>query len=1033
MNKKALLLGIIACIIVSIQAVPAILDGILDTGVLYNYEDQAIPDYIFREDVHQRPISDEVSTLGRVLFYDKQLSLNSSLACAGCHKQEFAFGDTLVASPGFDKINTERHSTRLVNLNFSHMPEVFWDRRAGHLDSLPLMVLSNSIEMGFSGKDGQPAVDSLIKRLEAVPYYDELFQLAYDDEQITEAKVNLALTEFVRSIVSYDSKYDVGRTMVDSVQQLFPNFTAEENRGKELYLSPFSDPIPQFFVHDIRERMEDKMGCADCHGIDNFTSRKTSLTGNNGIVGVIDHPNEVDTTVKRSPSLRDLVNRDGIELGPFMHDGSLSSLAKVVEHYNTIGIREKTIGLHPNLNIDVPNGTYTDPTGGGAQGPSGFFIPSTRIDLEEEKALVAFLKTLTGSNIYTDPKWSDPFDEEGRLRVETACASLIQHHETMEICEGDSYRGFFTPGIHKKRIANPTGCDSLVTVEIAIRQSPEKTETVTICESEDYYGHTDAGSYVDMLPSTNGCDTIRYLEMEVIPLQRQYRYEYFCAGDSFEGYTEPGTYYDTIPNSDGCYTQVYMRLRYQRLNLQREYVEICPGSSYNGYTRPGWYTDTLDCYNGIRTQIVFIDGYEISEEHTICEGENLYGYSTSGEYTDVFSSVGECDSTRYLTLHVAQPSESYQLIEICEGESFINYSTTGLHHDIFVNAEGCDSTRYIDLIVLPHSESYLSESICEGETLYGYDVSGSYTDVFTNALGCDSTRHLHLEILESTESFIPIAICEGESYEGYTKAGVYTDLLTNLAGCDSTRQIELVVLEHTQSEIELELCLGEEYESYRESGQYEDVFQNAAGCDSTRYVSLEILLPSESYTEMSICEGEEQWGYDRAGVYEDALTNAVGCDSFRVLDLSILEHSESYEEVHLCPGEEYEGYSEGSHEESYVNAVGCDSLRQIEIVKIAYDDAICSPQYDKQPKMMSETAYMSASPNPVVDYLNLNISKAERLPAEVRIYDSNHRMIFAVIVHNMETSIDFTGYDAGLYIVHVKDGENMFLTKVLKM
>ena len=96
------------------------------------------------------------------------------------------------------------------------------------------------------------------------------------------------------------------------------------------------------------------MGCADCHGIDNFTTRETSLTGNNGIITVLDHPEEFDTTVKRSPSLRDLINPAGVEIGPFMHDDSIGTLDEVLDHYATIGLPgEQPLGLHTSLNLSL--------------------------------------------------------------------------------------------------------------------------------------------------------------------------------------------------------------------------------------------------------------------------------------------------------------------------------------------------------------------------------------------------------------------------------------------------------------------------------------------------------------------------------------------------------------------------------------------------------------------------------------------------------------------------------------------------------
>ena len=75
MKNKVIALVILATTLLSIQAVTLVLTGVLDLGVLYNYADPVVPDYVFSEEVHEGEILDEIATLGRVLFYDKQLSI----------------------------------------------------------------------------------------------------------------------------------------------------------------------------------------------------------------------------------------------------------------------------------------------------------------------------------------------------------------------------------------------------------------------------------------------------------------------------------------------------------------------------------------------------------------------------------------------------------------------------------------------------------------------------------------------------------------------------------------------------------------------------------------------------------------------------------------------------------------------------------------------------------------------------------------------------------------------------------------------
>jgi len=110
---------------------------------------------------------------------------------------------------------------------------------------------------------------------------------------------------------------------------------------------------------------------------------------NNGIIGVFGNPNANDFTVTRSPTLRDMVNSQGNSNGPFMHDGSLASIRAVILHYNNIN----TNG-NPNLDNRL----------GGRNGQN------LNLSNAEIAALEAFLETLSGTAVYSDPKWSDPFE-----------------------------------------------------------------------------------------------------------------------------------------------------------------------------------------------------------------------------------------------------------------------------------------------------------------------------------------------------------------------------------------------------------------------------------------------------------------------------------------------------------------------------------------------------------------------------------------------------------------------------------------------
>ncbi len=242
----------------------------IDLKNLSNYENQIVPSYITKDNSTGNPITNKGATLGRVLFYDKNLSSNNTISCSSCHIQEHAFGDVSVSSLGVNG-TTSRHSTRLVNLRFSKETKFFWDERASSLENQATQPIQNHIEMGFSGADGDSGISALITKLQNIGYYKELFKLVYGTEEITETKIQLALAQFERSIQSFDTKYDVGRSLASNDNQDFTNFTTQENQGTNLFLNP---PI----FDATGNRTAGGVGCATCTLHQNLISILTQKT-----------------------------------------------------------------------------------------------------------------------------------------------------------------------------------------------------------------------------------------------------------------------------------------------------------------------------------------------------------------------------------------------------------------------------------------------------------------------------------------------------------------------------------------------------------------------------------------------------------------------------------------------------------------------------------------------------------------------------------------------------------------------------------
>jgi cytochrome c peroxidase len=350
----------------------------IDLKNLANYANQTVPFYITKR--NGTVASNAKATLGRVLFYDKNLSSNNTVSCASCHQQSSAFGDPNLTSTGVNG-TTGRHSMRLINTAFSAETRFFWDERATSLENQTTKPIQDHKEMGYSGQDGDQNLNDLLTKLKAISYYQVLFKSAYGDTDITEARLQESLASFIRSIQSFDSKYDAGRINAPNDGAPFANFTALENQGKNLFLAP-----PQLDANGMR--IGGGAGCGGCHRAPEFDIIPNS--GNNGVIGIIG--GGTDYTVTRSPSIRDVVKVDGSSNGAFMHNGFTNQLLGVVNHYNQIPIASVT----GNSNLDPklrPQGN-----------PQNLQLTTT-----EKDALVAFMQTLSGTNVYTDKKWSNPF------------------------------------------------------------------------------------------------------------------------------------------------------------------------------------------------------------------------------------------------------------------------------------------------------------------------------------------------------------------------------------------------------------------------------------------------------------------------------------------------------------------------------------------------------------------------------------------------------------------------------------------------
>ncbi len=362
------------------DAIQAAFGTSIDLSALADYDARPTPDFIRAPNTVTSPVTNAGATLGRVLFYDPALSVDDTVSCSSCHQQANAFGDSAVVSGGVEGGVTGRHSMRLVNTQWGDEPRFFWDERAADLEDQVTRPIRDHNEHGFSGQDGRPGFDDLLTKLEGIDYYEELFAFTFGTPDVTEARMQSALSQFVNSIVSFDSRFDEGRAQVTDPFDPFPNFTFDENQGKNLFLSGPED---------------NGAGCRRCHADPEFSIFEFS--GHIGTIGVAGDPASTDFTNTRSPSIRDVFKPDGTPNGPFMHDGSLATMQQVMDHYDVI-----PIPADPAIQQEFMDTIDTQLVEFGQ-------VERLNLTQVEKDQVIAFLRTLSGQAIYTDPKWASPF------------------------------------------------------------------------------------------------------------------------------------------------------------------------------------------------------------------------------------------------------------------------------------------------------------------------------------------------------------------------------------------------------------------------------------------------------------------------------------------------------------------------------------------------------------------------------------------------------------------------------------------------
>jgi len=301
------------------------------------------------------PITNEGVELGRFLFYDTLLSVDTSISCASCHQQQYAFADNQSFSQGVLKTNLNRNTMPLFNLAWYR--SLFWDGRATTVEEQVFFPVRAHDEMGLNWTEVE-------KRIKSSPFYKPLFKKAFGNQKIDSVLIAKSIAQFERTLISVDSKYDRVLNGLDY-------FTPEEYEGYGL-------------VND-----QTKGGCLHCHITDGNGLGTNLSFSNNGLdkisidSGLYHSTNNFKDIGKfKVPSLRNL----GFT-APYMHDGRFSSLEEVLDFYSE--------GVQSNSNIDSKM-TFAHQGG-------------NHLTEDEKHKIILFLNTMNDTVFVNNKNFSNPF------------------------------------------------------------------------------------------------------------------------------------------------------------------------------------------------------------------------------------------------------------------------------------------------------------------------------------------------------------------------------------------------------------------------------------------------------------------------------------------------------------------------------------------------------------------------------------------------------------------------------------------------
>jgi len=513
-----------------------------------------------------------------------------------------------------------------------------------------------------------------------------------------------------------------------------------------------------------------------------------------------------------------------------------------------------------------------------------------------------------------------------------------------------------------------TDCDTIYSsssINIAA-SSATSTNTITPNACNSYTNgtqtYTVSGIYTQTFTGTGGCDSLLTINLAINPTINTIGNQQICANQlaTIHGINRniAGIYSQTFTAASGCDSISSITLTVNGISTNTINPSACINYTHNGqtYSASGIYTQTLSnmagCDSILTINLSINSTINTNGNQTVCAGQSILihgvNQNTPGIYTQTFTAVSGCDSITNITLTVNNISTNTIYPTACNSYTHNGqvYFASGIYTQALINASGCDSILTIDLTINNPVSTSGNQGVCSGQSVIihgvGQNVAGIYSQTFTAASGCDSISSITLTVLSNSSNSINVNTCNSYTHNNltYTMSGLYTQTLVNGTGCDSILTINLTINTAIYTSIVQGICQGQSIlihgVNQNISGLYTQTFTSVNGCDSISTVTLNIRNGGSNTIALNRCSSYTHNGqtYTTSGVYTQNLTNAAGCDSTLTINLIISPAINTNDSINICEGEPVVIHglnrtTSGVYTQTFTSMNGCDSISAI--------------------------------------------------------------------------------------------------------